>query len=251
MIKRAATFQRFKRVSRSVLERRTQYFQGMNDRLLGGNEKASEVVLQDEEQGTGSTPRTLEEWERMCPLTTLPALPKRSPEYWTEPLTGIGVVAFLCLFGLNTYSRTKSVEPSGVCLGAHRVVVASVVVVIVSTIHILVGAAGVIRRSPAVCYPVPGVVLTRLQAAQTCSDLENIKSSPGSGSLDTYCVRCFLWRPPYSHHCHVCQRCVRIFDHHCNVLGRCIVRGNKLSFSALIAMFVPALISSFVVLLCP
>ena len=94
---------------------------------------------------------------------------------------------------------------------------------------------GVARRSEATCLPLPADVAERLLVApgQPLDGLENVSDADGRGS---YCVRCCVWRPPLSHHCSICQMCVREWDHHCEIFGRCAggaslqCRGNLLVF---------------------
>ena len=89
--------------------------------------------------------------------------------------------------------------------------------------RILRGDPGVICRSRENCEPMPQVVREKLKKGQPLTDLRNVyhhQSRRSHGS--SYCVRCLVWRPPKSHHCATCQRCVRHFDHHCALLGRCI-----------------------------
>ena len=109
----------------------------------------------------------------------------------------------------------------------------------------MLGDAGVVRRTPETCLPVPPEVAERLRAgAPVPETLRNINSDDGTR---TYCVRCFVWRPAglqgrgRPHHCRVCQRCVLHFDHHCGVYGRCIAgdgvrNGNLRYFFTIIIM---------------
>ena len=109
---------------------------------------------------------------------------------------------------------------------------------------LLLGDAGEVTRSdPAATAPRPAEVDARLRDGRPLDDLRN-PEEPGTGR--TYCVRCFVWRPPRGasgapHHCRVCQRCVLHFDHHCGVYGRCIAgdgvrNGNLRYFFTIIVM---------------
>ena len=125
----------------------------------------------------------------------------------------------------------------------------------------LLGAdPGTVPCTEANALPLPGPVLQQLAAGQPPPS--NVREGDR-----TYCVRCFVWRPPdpppapppaapgrggpcrgrwrarrprATHHCRICQRCVREFDHHCGVFGRCIagrgLRRNMPYFVGILAM---------------
>jgi len=44
------------------------------------------------------------------------------------------------------------------------------------------------------------------------------------------CSQCQTFKPPFSHHCRVCNRCVSRMDHHCPWMNNCIGAGNMKHF---------------------
>ncbi|KAG0416275.1 Palmitoyltransferase PFA3, partial [Dictyocoela roeselum] len=49
------------------------------------------------------------------------------------------------------------------------------------------------------------------------------------------CMICHAYKPPRSHHCHVCNRCFLKMDHHCPQLGKCIEFHNYKCFVQFLA----------------
>lgn len=195
----------------------------------------------DPEESTASsaTPRVS--------IGDLPRLPDRGPGYRSEPRLGcciVSVIAVACLAGMHAKCLVQ-VADSGLEGVPQRMrsllalVWAEAAAAVLSTLYILFGGAGVIRRGPGTCYPMPSEVEELLCSGQTTEGLDNIKGNGRPGMPDgTYCVRCLVWRlqEQKAHHCNICQRCVAGFDHHCGVFGRCIVAGNMACFMCLILM---------------
>lgn len=46
----------------------------------------------------------------------------------------------------------------------------------------------------------------------------------------TMCSQCQTFKPPLSHHCRICNRCISRMDHHCPWMNNCIGAGNLKHF---------------------
>jgi len=189
------------------------------------------------------------------PLTSLPPLPERSLIYYTQPLAGIAVVALAsgtCMKATHDFPVGSGETPWQFTL----VCFFSGVAFFCLYVLLRDETSDEIRRSKATCYPIPPDVASRLRSPDYPTLLpmpsKNIQGPSGSTTLYSYCVRCYVWRPPprfsesLSHHCSVCQRCYTGFDHHCGIIGRCIVRSNLIWFYLLIAMLPCGLVVSAV-----
>lgn len=42
----------------------------------------------------------------------------------------------------------------------------------------------------------------------------------------SFCSQCQSFKPPFSHHCRICNRCVSRMDHHCPWMNNCVGAGN-------------------------
>jgi len=47
----------------------------------------------------------------------------------------------------------------------------------------------------------------------------------------TMCSQCQTFKPPFSHHCRICNRCVSRMDHHCPWMNNCVGAGNLKHFT--------------------
>ena len=45
------------------------------------------------------------------------------------------------------------------------------------------------------------------------------------------CSQCQSFKPPFSHHCRICNRCVSRMDHHCPWMNNCVGAGNLKHFT--------------------
>lgn len=209
----------------------------------------------DPEDATRSAPR--------IPIADFPRLPDRGQGYWSEPWLGVCVVSGLSavLVAIThgvSVSRLSEASPEDDMTQTKTVLAliwAEAITAVLATLFILFAGAGVIKRSPDTCYPMPPEVEERLRSrgmsgsSGTTEGMDNIRGYSQRGMPNgSYCVRCLVWRKQdeKAHHCCVCQRCVTGFDHHCGVFGRCIVRGNMPCFCYVIAMMFAGMVTLMV-----
>lgn len=62
------------------------------------------------------------------------------------------------------------------------------------------------------------------RAAVPCESQRQTQSS------HSMCGQCQTFKPPHSHHCRICNRCVSRMDHHCPWMNNCVGAGNLKHF---------------------
>ena len=71
-----------------------------------------------------------------------------------------------------------------------------------------------------------------------CQDDDFYSCHSSSRDIDSvlkwkWCERCQHRRPPRSHHCIICSKCILKRDHHCYMTGRCIGFANQRHFTVM------------------
>lgn len=202
------------------------------------------------EGGVADVPSTLEE---------LPPLPRPNYGEMRSQAT-MGTVVVLGITGLLVgipYSSTQLDVSQPLADSSSRSIAMGclyieAVIAIICLIGILFGDPGTLKRTPETCFPLPQVVVEHIRSGTSLSNVDNVYQDG-----QVFCVRCCIWRPdPVSyrqdntHHCSICQRCVRDFDHHCGVFGRCIagegMRGNMGYFKTILMMFMAGFITCII-----
>ena len=51
-----------------------------------------------------------------------------------------------------------------------------------------------------------------------------------AGGKLSMCSQCQTFKPPHSHHCRICNRCISRMDHHCPWMNNCVGSGNLKHF---------------------
>lgn len=64
-----------------------------------------------------------------------------------------------------------------------------------------------------------------------------------------YCQKCSQYKPPRTHHCRICRRCVLKMDHHCTWINNCVGLANYKIFFVFVTYAVIACIYSLLLLL--
>ncbi|KAE9619346.1 hypothetical protein Lal_00047433 [Lupinus albus] len=64
------------------------------------------------------------------------------------------------------------------------------------------------------------------------------------------CDKCFAYKPPRTHHCRVCRRCVLKMDHHCLWINNCVGYWNYKAFFVFALYATIASIHSMVLFIC-
>jgi uncharacterized paraquat-inducible protein A len=58
-----------------------------------------------------------------------------------------------------------------------------------------------------------------------------VESQRRDSSSHSMCGQCSTFKPPMSHHCRICNRCVSRMDHHCPWMNNCVGAANFSTFS--------------------
>lgn len=110
------------------------------------------------------------------------------------------------------------------------------------------------------CLLDPGTLPPRKHSANSNADdtdavtvQDEVSNLEADSAYDTFlypkkiCSTCKIPRPPRSHHCSICSRCVLDFDHHCIWTNSCIGRNNLLWFNGFLFFTSVAIINTALV----
>jgi len=123
-------------------------------------------------------------------------------------------IAFLLVVGPSVPFAVFVCWPMWSSLSPAFLIVTVCFVVLVETLHFLAA------------FTDPGVI-PKGDVEDPDSDSEReVTTVMGRKVYSVYCRTCHIWRPPRTHHCADCDRCIIGFDHHCAWTGNCVGARN-------------------------
>eukprot|EP00979_Chaetoceros_neogracilis_P018387 scaffold10583_cov290-Chaetoceros_neogracile.AAC.6 len=98
--------------------------------------------------------------------------------------------------------------------------------------------------------PIHGMIYTLLVVMALASHAKTSLTDPGSvpkcavpresqrrdSTSHSMCGQCQTFKPPFSHHCRICNRCVSKMDHHCPWMNNCVGVGNLIRVMTVLAV---------------
>lgn len=161
----------------------------------------------------------------------LPRIRQRG-EYYVDSFNG---ESYSCSFGTKEESGvwTNSGDQAGT-------VMATLVWILMIYSAITVTSLTITEGIP----PILGMVYNILVALALSSHAKTSLTDPGSvprsavpvesqrrdSTSHSMCGQCQTFKPPMSHHCRICNRCVSRMDHHCPWMNNCVGAGNLKHF---------------------
>lgn len=71
-------------------------------------------------------------------------------------------------------------------------------------------------------------------ADESCAEVQGLPATAKTQEKLKWCTHCNTFKPPRTHHCRTCQRCVLKMDHHCMFVNNCVGKRNHMHFFLLI-----------------
>ncbi|XP_047316463.1 probable protein S-acyltransferase 16 [Impatiens glandulifera] len=139
------------------------------------------------------------------------------------------------------------------------VVIAAIIYIYVSTVLVFVDQWFGLSSSPGIINAVAFTALALLciysytialftdPGRVTSSFVPDVEDKLKEGDLK-YCEKCSTFKPPRTHHCRVCKRCVLRMDHHCIWMNNCVGYENYKTFFVFVLYAVTSSVYSLVLL---
>lgn len=161
----------------------------------------------------------------------LPRIRQRG-EYYIDSFNGEN---WSCTFGTN--------EESGIWMNSGDqagTVMAALVWILMLYSAVTVTSLTITEGIPPILGMIYSVLVALALASHAKTSLTDPASVPKSAvpvesqrrdsTSHSMCGQCQTFKPPMSHHCRICNRCVSRMDHHCPWMNNCVGAGNLKHF---------------------